>query len=232
MPTKTLCVLANSKKPGGRCIAGTVVTYRPETQKWILRREWIRPVSHRIENAISPAESAFPNGRQPRLLDLVEIPFDEPAHVEGQPEDWLITRNAAWQHRGHFNADVLERLREDPTDLWWDEACPQDRATVPFVARHQLPSLYLIKPLNFRIFTERSPHNGQWRWRAFFDYRRRHYDFSLTDPVIQARYQPVDHGLIANVPEDVTALCISLGAAFQGRSAQPYHYKLCAAVFE
>src|SRR5690349_13213911 len=97
--TKTIICLANSRKPpSGRCVAG----------REIIRggfADWVRPVSERPTREISEDERRFENGRQPKVLDVLEIPMR--AHVPSghQQENheidagyyWVKRRTADWQ---------------------------------------------------------------------------------------------------------------------------------------
>ena len=80
--------LANSYKTGGRCIAGIDI----ETG------EWIRPVPENINKAIR--DQRMINGREPKLLDILEIPVENYGPDERcQPENRLLKRGR-WTRKG------------------------------------------------------------------------------------------------------------------------------------
>src|SRR5271157_684843 len=69
--TKHMLVLAHSIKHWpGVCVAGREIR-SGESQYTI--GPWIRPVSSHGEGELSPSECQLSNGRQPRVMDFVEI---------------------------------------------------------------------------------------------------------------------------------------------------------------
>ena len=117
METKSICVLANSIKFGKRCVAGMEVTSTGE-HKWHLSKQWLRPISHREDGALNALESRITvHGHQPELYDILEIDLHGKAHVDGQPEDWLIEEGRMWRKTGHFGTDVIAKLAEKPANL-------------------------------------------------------------------------------------------------------------------
>ena len=69
--TKTILCLANSRKLGGRCVAGREIGENGVGQ-------WIRPVSNHGHGEVSEADRRFENGVDPMVLDIVEIPMLRP----------------------------------------------------------------------------------------------------------------------------------------------------------
>ena len=83
-PTEILC-LANSKKYGGRCLAGL---------KWPDLQAWIRPVDPTREHGEVPSDKAqvnSPEGRRfIRPLDVINVDLIEQAPTSSQPENWIL----------------------------------------------------------------------------------------------------------------------------------------------
>ena len=240
MTTKTLCILANSVKRGESCIAGLEIAQRPD-KFWQNTGRWIRPVSHRDGGAISGSESYLhPPGKTPELFDIVTVPLQQPASVQGQPEDWWIEPSATWQYQGKF--DPQESVRdflEDPKDLWCQPNQPQDRVTPDWWAGQRLPSLYLIEPERMELYVHLQDYGSgpQRRSRARFRYRGVDHDWSMTDPVASRNHLPdfssrgigPDHG----VALPCLAVCVSLAPAWKAdHASRPYHFKLVAGVIE
>jgi hypothetical protein len=167
-------------------------------------------------------------------LDIIDVPLQAPANVDGQPEDWLIKEGSPWTYRGKFDAKVLERLLETPDDLWLEYRHRPDRVSPDYLRRYELPSLYLIRPKGFELaIAAFRDDNGQSKKkrRAHFDYNGINYDLAMTDHRMQQRYFPafpnVPTGVLANGPARDSILCVSLAPEFGG-----YHYKLAATVIE
>jgi len=178
--------------------------------------------------------------RFPQLFDIIEIPLSAPAHVEGQPEDWLIEERADWLYLGHVDSqESVNALIERPNDLWLQQGMKRDRVTPEWVAQHDLPSLYLIEPEVLKIYVQESDYgNGPERsLRAAFRYGGVDYHWGMTDPVASNKHFP-DYatrqaGIHAGVSVDCAAICVSLAPAWKGDLApQAYHYKLVAGIIE
>lgn len=233
METKSICILANSIKFAGRCIAGMVVEHAEEN-KWKFSQIWVRPLSHRKGGELRPEESELNTGKQPAILDIIDIPLEAEASVDGQPEDWLIQPESAWLYRGRFALKVLEKLTQNPDDLWLEFTYRSDRVSPEYLRSKSLPSLYLIRPSNLEIvITEFSDGSGRSKKkrRAQFYYKGVRYDLALTDPLMQQRYFPdfpqTKVGRLENGPRSDSIICVSLAPEFNG-----YHYKLVASIIE
>ena len=69
---KRIICLANSRKLSGRCIAGV------EISRYGSAAGWIRPVSAREHEEVSEHERQYEDGSDPRVLDVIDIPFVTP----------------------------------------------------------------------------------------------------------------------------------------------------------
>jgi len=234
MSTKTICVLANSIKFSGRCIAG--MELRVEGSDLRLTQNWVRPISLRDGGEVNQIESALPNKpntNQPAILDVIDVPVQRPANVAGQPEDWLIDPSKRWAFRNVIPSNQLENLVQTPTNLWLEDHSRRDRVSPEYLRANSLPSLYLIDAEDFTIeITEAQDFNsGQMKKkrRSKFQYNGTPYDLALTDPLMQKKYFPtfpnLNTGIITPGPPHGCRLCISLAPVLNG-----YHYKLVAAV--
>jgi len=96
--TKTIVCLANSWRPPsgrGRCIAG----------KEILENgygAWIRPVSDRPSMEISDKERRYRDGRESKILDIVEMRMVRPAPNLPQIENHVIDAGYRWRNNGEL----------------------------------------------------------------------------------------------------------------------------------
>src|SRR5687767_9109418 len=110
--TKTIVCLANSRKPSGRCVAG-----REMTSSTI--GGWIRPVSSRATQEISEHERNYSDGRDPSLLDIIEIPMLTPQPHNHQTESHLIDPTQYWVQRARMSWQQLQTAVEDPAGPLW-----------------------------------------------------------------------------------------------------------------
>src|SRR5436190_9291503 len=87
MQSKFIVVLANSVKSSGRCLAGKEVFDNGKT--WNVG-EWIRPVATKEGGELNAYLMSLALGHDPKLLEVIEIPFLKAAPLSCQPENWLI----------------------------------------------------------------------------------------------------------------------------------------------
>ena len=236
MRTKSIVVLANSVKKSGRCLAGKELIWTGA--EWTVGN-WIRPVATPDGGEVPGFEMTQALGREPQLLEILEISLEGPVPQPDQPENWLLAKAAKWNSHGTMTFDQLPRLLDQPETLWGthlryvEAGYPQQMA--------KPASLYLIQPESFgslRVWTEETidaqgRHYDRHRRRATLRYRGTFHEFDITDPQLQARYYPslptrTEAGL--NLPlrhPHRTAVCVSLTSEWHGR-----HYKIAAAFFE
>ena len=103
--TEILC-LANSKKYGGRCLAGL---------RWPDLQAWIRPVDPTREHGEVPSNRAqvnSPEGRRfIRPLDVINVDLIEAAPKPAQPENWILGSSPITLVQTLDIAEVASRLR-------------------------------------------------------------------------------------------------------------------------
>ena len=240
MTTKTIVVLAISKKPGGRCLAGKELVRNGDAWKI---GSWIRPVMTENSGAVPESQMSFALARLPRLLEIIEIPLAKPAPLPDQPENWLIempVQAVSWKSRGLFAWKDIARLTDQPDGLWNDQTHAR-RVNSGYVRRMQKPaSLYLIKPERFqsiKVWTASSqfePTGVKRQRRAVLAYAGATHEFAIDDTDFENRYYPIFPGL--NEPPiypqlqnpDETIVCVSLAL----EHVDHYHYKIAAAFLE
>lgn len=233
--TKTVLVLANSNKHYPcTCIAGREI--RSGDSRYTIE-PWVRPVSSHDEGGISPSESRLQNGRQPAVMDFVELPLSNHTNDALQPENWLIQGGANWRSvNGQFERPALDLLLETPRDLWYQRSEQTDRASSLWLRRNPpTQSLYLIYVPSLTVRFGWRVWDGRYkaRRRALFRYNAIDYDLTITDPVFLEAYRTEfpEKGQRANefevVADDGCYLCVSLAPEFNG-----YHYKVVATIIE
>jgi len=109
--SKTLVCFANSRKTGGRCVAG---------KEWRDGRpgNWVRPISDRPTHELSIAECCFQSRRVPKLLDIVEIEFKCHQPVAHQIENHCIDPEYYWEKQGRLSWDEVDQWLDNPRALW------------------------------------------------------------------------------------------------------------------
>ncbi len=221
--TKTIVCLANSRMRSGRCIAGVELIDKKPSR-------WIRPISPRDDEGLSPYERQDENRADPRLLDIVEVPLSKPAPHLQQTENWLVDTKRLWKNVGSFNPSQLPSLHSQDISLW-------DNGSSTFNGRHdQVPekllsfidhslALIYVTDLSLSVLTQTNAYKSKRRVQGRFNYKGILYRLWVTDAAMEEQYLAQDDGLykIGKV-----FLTISLGRPFENR----YSQKLIAAVIK
>lgn len=221
--SKTLGCLASSRKPGGRCVAGKEVLQNGYGG-------WIRPISARPSAEISLDERQYENGKEPQILDIIEIPMIASVPHLHQTENHIIDATGYWKKVGALNWDDLGDLRDTPPTLWGlGDSTRQgrfDRITQA-VASEFRNSLWLIRPENvtIRVLTPGADFGNPKRAvRAEFTYQGAQYDLKVTDLVAEQAFFARPNGEY-RLDQDVY-FCTSLAEAH----TDGYCYKLVATI--
>lgn len=212
-----LC-LANSRKHGGKCIAG-------------LRTDgkgWIRPVKQ--DEPLSRRDCILEDGSEVEVLDVIKIDLIGPQPEIHQPENWLIgskpwklvSRPASAAHQGI----LWSHIESGPT-LLGNKA---DRIHIK--SFHEAPaqaSLTLVTPAQVE-WTITENIMGRRQTRAVFKLGGTNYDLVVTDPKWENYLKGFSEGnysskSIGLKPKQEFLLTISLGKPLHG-----YCYKLVASV--
>lgn len=208
---KIIC-LANSRKHGGSCVAGIDL----QTE------QWVRPV-YAVSSMGLSFETRAINGREPALLEVLEIPFEPSApNPHGfQPENRLLG-DGPWRRVGRVEARALLRVCEKPDVLLGNAGDRIGYSAINKLAVHRRRSLCLVHARNFTVeHVDREDRRPQWR--AHFDYGGRILTKGLviTDGDAEARLEA------GETPARECILTISLGEPWEG-----YCYKLVAGIVE
>jgi len=227
---KTILVLANSRKFGDYCVAGLEVQ-RNTDNSWYITDQWIRPVSSRDGGALNSNEIWLnEKNRLPKVLDVVSVPVLGHKQNPWHKEDWLIDGNQNWGYDSSLTLEYFNaRSIETPKSLWLEPDNKSDRVSTNYIIEHNLPSLYLIKPLFFELYIHLN-YNQQKRTRGAFTYNGINYDFTVTDSTSTERLLPEFNekqpGFTKPIP-DVNGLCVSLTPPFGEENNQ---FKIIASI--
>ena len=149
--TKHVLILANSIKHWpGVCIAGREILsngshYSPG--------QWIRPVSTVGEGELSLTETKLSNGKQPTILDCVEIQLTHNVKDPLQPENWLNDHSQQWRSvNSLYQKPPWSYLQEAPASLWAEKGERSDRVS-PGHLKNTPPvqSIYLVYVTSIRV---------------------------------------------------------------------------------
>jgi hypothetical protein len=216
---KTIVCFANSRKTMGRCIAG---------KEWQHGKpgKWVRPVSARPTHETSEEERCYKDGRDPQLLDILQVPCNSHQPLTHQRENHVIDPGDYWVKQGKLAWEDIQGWLDNPNTLWGLEqgsyAGLNNRMAI---GQEDGTSLYLVSVQRLRLLVGRkAPEYPDSRRavRGEFIYRGAIYRMDVTDPVVERNYLTQ-----ADNQYDILrpVLCISLGDSYQG-----YFYKLIAAI--
>lgn len=213
--THFLC-LANSKKYGERCIAGTILSpdaqgrYHPVKEQG--RPKWIRPVSWHDHGQV-PADWV----RHISVGDIVEVEPVRACPRGYQSENVLFVKDSLQVvRRADLSAAHLDQLAEEAADGILGN---QEKYAVEAEVAHLGRSLVLVRAQGPEAYFS-TPYNTKPRLR--FRHGGAVYDLPMTDVNFFDRMQENPHLLEGMGSVFVT---VSLGVCFEGK-----YYKLAAGV--
>ncbi len=186
--TRLVC-LANSKKHGAHCVAGIDLA----------TNQWIRPVSDLDDGRIL-RETRLVDGREPKLLEILEIPLAETGPDFGYEPENRSLEPGAWKLAGCVFIDWLHGFASQETavmlstepfvTLEWLRDLPPDRRR----------SLDLVEASDFRIVNRGPSVQGGHKWNGVFTRGGVTYSFPISDPFftekLERGYEPAAHVLL------------------------------------
>lgn len=220
---KRILCLANSRKPGGRCIAGREIVGNQAGA-------WIRPVSAGEHQAVSEQERHYEDGSDPSVLDVIDAALVEARPHHYQQENWLLDPNFYWCKAGRRDWAGLQGFLDPAGPLWVNHQSSRsglnDRVALS-QAEGLDSSLRLIRVDELVIQVLRPGAdfgNPKRRVQGQFEHLGSQYCVWVTDPIYEHRYLALPDG---RHQLGEACLTISLGEPHEG-----YAYKLIAAVIE
>lgn len=219
MTIKQVVCLANSKKLGGRCIAGREI---PDGAVGA----WIRPVGNRPEGELYPHEIRLQGGASPRILDILEIGLSKPLPESCQRENYLVDPGFHWRRIGRFEAARITSLCEVPATLWVNGSHSYNGMNdrIEEARCDCLPSsLVLVQPSSPQIVVQKELKKTKVRME--FRLGEAQYGLVVTDTLYSEEYLSRGEGTYRY--DGRCAICVSIGDVYKG-----YRYKLVASVIE
>ena len=219
---KRIVCLANSRKPGGRCVAGIEVS-------GMKRLGWIRPVSARQQDAVNTVERQYGGGGEPCVLDILDVSLVEAKPTTYQRENWLIDPTKRWSRVGHHAWEDLPRLVDAATPLWINGHHTSSGLNdeIPLQLAQALDSslrLVRVDTLALSVFTTTSFGRTRRRVQGRFSYHATEYRLWVTDPIYEEPYKKKTDG---EYQIGESFLTVSLSEPFEDANAC---YKLIAAI--
>lgn len=173
MTTRSILCLANSRKHGGRCVAGLFAD----------GAGWVRAVSPTDDGTLSTAHYTFSDGAEAAPLDLVEIPFQGNRPRKHHPEDWVIAPER-WRRAPRLSDREMALLLLPHVET--GPALIRDTGDrISYTSIEQQPmqrSLALAMPESIELYRKQTL-RGTWLARGRFRLAGVNYDLGLTDPV-------------------------------------------------
>lgn len=214
--TKRIVILANSDKPGGRCVAGMELSQPPR---------WIRPVSARTGQELSWDERRYEDQTEPALLDIVDVQVAMHIPATVQQENWLIDSTVRWVKVGQLDeSDLGGLVYSEAGSLWKSDGASRNglrNRFSPMSAVGVNDSLRLLHPTNLRVHVE----NG-WNGRELngeFTFNASSYKLRITDTSFIGAWAQVAHGIYPIADAYIT---VSVTEPFTDGN----HYKVIAAI--
>lgn len=187
--TEFVC-LANSRKHGGRCIAGI----EPATGAWI------RPVSDLDDGRVERATRLI-DGREPRPGERLVVPLSSSGPDFGCQGENRTIQGDRWRSMGTLDWDGLCALAGGEELILHND---ENYVTVEYLRslpREHRRTLQLVEAYDFRVYSTGLSANGGHKWRGTFVNRRgRRMNGMITDPLLVERlesgHRPPEHCLI------------------------------------
>lgn len=190
--TQIIC-LANSWKLKERCIAGI----NPETSRWI------RPVCSQDpydNDGRVPAETRLIGGKEPKLLDLIDIPLEKTGNNFGFESENLNIATGKWRRLNSVSSlDVMQYCVDTPYILHnsWKYVAVSYLQSLSFEKRHTLQLVYALKII---INGEVRSTGTKWKASLITKNGQQLTDATITDPEFVAKldnnYRPLNPCLV------------------------------------
>lgn len=110
--TKRIVCLANSRKFGGRCVAGKELLSDGGIGAWI------RPITDQPNGEVPNWECQYEDGAQPAVLDVLDIPLTAHVPKDYQRENWALAPKPPWRKVGAVSFQDAAGCADRAGPLW------------------------------------------------------------------------------------------------------------------
>lgn len=175
-PLKRIVCLANSWKLDERCIAGIDLN----------TGKWIRPVCDSLcpQDGKVPGSVRLIEGREPEILDILEIPLADSGNDFGFECENLSVLSGQWKCLGKVQPTDLLQYCGSFTHILhnsWKYVNPSSLQRLPF---HQRRTLQLVQVVSFSVEQGTSSKgNTEWRGTIQSPNGQRMEGAKITDPL-------------------------------------------------
>ncbi len=184
---KKIVCLANSWKLNERCIAGIDIS----------SGNWVRPVCDSLypEDGRVPRSVRLISGKEPKVLDILEIPLADTGNDFGFESENLSVLPGEWKCVGRFNINDLGKYCRTPTKILHNSIKYVNPSCLKNLNFNQRYTLQLIQVQSFRVYQkENSKGNFEWRGTITTANGNSLTEAKITDPVfvekLNTGYQP------------------------------------------
>lgn len=179
---RRVCILANSWKKSGKCIAG--LEYESGQQPFRSMR-YMRPVYEPEKSDGQIPQDYLDNCLvQPlKLLDIFDIPIARKIHDETQPENWEL-RDGKWIKRTTLTKDEFAKMLPSGWEsggLCGAVNSSEVRCVEPHHIDQNHRSLQLIEAKGPCFYTRKSFYRTNSQKRVRFSYQGAEFDLPVTD---------------------------------------------------
>jgi len=188
--SKTLVVLAKSKKKRALCIAG----------KETMTTNWVRPVKG---NPFTSDELCnLANRTDPiKILDIVEMTFIEESPEVHQPENELVDMSVKWRYLGEFQVEHLEKFIDRNKNDFLDQIknrCIHKNNIEGLNLQNSLQLIRITNSNDARIIYKQNFFHTNYKPRLRFNYRGILYNLPITDLTIPKSNRRIEPRIIEN----------------------------------
>jgi hypothetical protein len=216
--TKKIICLSNSLKLSERCIAGIDVN----------SGKWVRPVCDSLypQDGRVPEKTRIVEGREPELLDILEIPLDDTGNDFGFECENLTILDGEWKLFGKAKPNDLIASCGNFSTILHNSAKYVNPSYLQSLCFHERRTLQLIQTNNFSA--TRSSSSG-WRGTIRTTSGQSLTDAKITDPMFVEKLNK------GHQPTGICLVTVSLSMPFaphQDWEGEHPCWKLIAGVVE
>lgn len=172
---KTIICLANSWKLGERCIAGIDI----DTGKWV------RPVCDSLypEDGKVPESVRLINGREPRLLDILEIPLADTGNNFGFESENLSVLREDWRLNGRYLPYKLNKFCSETQYILHNSIRAVRPSYLQSLPQENRQTLQLVRSSRFSVTRV----GDKWKGNITISNSQSLNNLTITDPFLVAQ---------------------------------------------